>query len=198
MTAPISARSWIRLTSLGWLLGVVLVIAIALVSEMVGVRAAQLPVGLGMGLGVGIAQERGLHPLWGASRAWRWATVIGFALPFMIVDVTRLIGIALPYSLYGAVTMGGAAAGTGQAWVLRPPPIGALWWVLTNTLGWTAGGLMVAAADSLGNVPGLRGLTGAFLYLALVAIGGVFLGLATSIPLSRGSILSLGRGRERD
>ena len=61
----VSVRPWIRLTFLGWLLGIVLVIAIAFITEMAGIRAAQIPVGLGMGLGVGMAQERALRPFLG-------------------------------------------------------------------------------------------------------------------------------------
>ena len=185
MTDTLSLRPWVRITFLGWLLGIVLVIAIALVSEMVGIRASQIPVGLGMGLGVGLAQERALRPLLGDSHAWRWTTALGLALPFFIVDLSRLLGMPVPYSLYVAIAIAGVTAGAGQAYVLRPHPISAPLWILTSALGWTAGSLMVAAADSLGNIPGLRGLGGALLYLALVAMGGVFVGLATSLPLRR-------------
>ncbi|MBK5255917.1 MAG: hypothetical protein JJE39_07785 [Vicinamibacteria bacterium] len=185
MTDSSSLRPWVLFTFLGWLLGIVLVIAMALLSEALGIRAAQIPVGLGMGLGVGIAQERALRPLLGASHAWRWASALGLALPFFVADLARLLGVPLPYSLYATVAVAGVTTGACQAYVLSPHPISAPLWILTSTLGWTAGALMVAAADSLGNVPGLRGLLGAALYLALVAMGGVFLGLATHFPLRR-------------
>jgi hypothetical protein len=185
MTDTLSLRPWMRVTFLGWLLGIVLVIAIAMVSELGGVRASQLPVGLGMGLGVGLAQERSLRPLLGDSHAWRWATAVGLAFPFFIVDLSRLVGMPVPYSLYAGIAVAGVTAGAGQAWVLRSHPIRAPLWILTSAVGWTAGSLMVAAADSLGNIPGLRGLGGALLYLTLVAMGGVFLGLTTSLPLRR-------------
>ncbi len=185
MTDTLSLRPWIRLTFLGWLLGIILVIAIALASEMVGIRASQIPVGLGMGLGVGLAQERALRPLQGDSSAWPWASALGLALPFFLVDLSHLLGMPIPYSLYAGLAIAGVTAGASQAYVLRPHPVSAPLWILTSALGWTAGSLMVAAADSLGNIPGLRGLGGALLYLALVAMGGVFLGLATSVPLRR-------------
>ena len=181
----VSVRPWIRLTFLGWLLGIVLVIAIAFITEMAGIRAAQIPVGLGMGLGVGMAQERALRPLLGEVPAWRSASALGLALPFLIVDLARLLGTPIPYSLYPAISLAGLTAGAAQAYVLRPHPISAPVWVVANTAGWTAGSLLVSVADSLGDIPRLRGIEGALLYLTLVAMGGVFLGLATSIPLRR-------------
>nr|MBP9947848.1 hypothetical protein [Vicinamibacteria bacterium] len=57
-----SLRPWVRITFLGWLLGIVLVVALALTGEMAGVHGSQIAVGLGMGLGVGVAQERALRP----------------------------------------------------------------------------------------------------------------------------------------
>ncbi len=185
MTDPFSLRSWVRTTFVGWLLGIALVVAFAMITETGGMRAAQFPVGLGMGLGVGIAQERALRRLLGDSRAWRWASALGLALPFLMVDLSRLLAVPLPYSLYVGIAIAGVTAGAGQAWVLRPHAISAPLWILTSAIGWSAGGLMVAAADSLGDFAGLRGPGGAVLYLALVALGGVFPGLATSVPLRR-------------
>jgi hypothetical protein len=183
MPSLVSPRAWIRITFLGWLFGIVLVMAIAFMTEMVGIRAAQIPVGLGMGLGVGLAQERTLRPLLGERPTWRWASALGLALPFLIVDLARLLGNPIPYSLYPGLAAAGVTAGAAQAYALRPHPISAPLWILANALGWSAGASMVAAADSLGDVPGLRGIEGVFLYLALVALGGVFLGAATSVPL---------------
>lgn len=150
---------------------------------MLGIRAAQFPVGLGMGLGVGIAQQRGLRPLVGDLWPWRWTAAAGLALPFLIVDLARLLGTPIPYSLYPAVAIAGLTAGAAEARLLRPHPIRASAWILANGVGWSAGALTVAVADSLGNVPRLRGIEGAFLYLALVALGGVLLGAATAVPL---------------
>lgn len=183
MPYTLSPRSWIRVTFLGWLLGILIVIALAFVTEMFGIRAAQVPVGLGMGLGVGIAQERALRPFLGEGSGWPRASALGLALPFLVVDFARLLGTPLPYSLYPAVAVGGIAAGAAQASVLRPLPIRVAPWILTSAAGWAGGASLIAAADSLGDIPGLRGIEGAILYLALVAMGGIVLGAATSVPL---------------
>lgn len=178
-----SLRPWVRITFLGWLLGIVLVIALALAGEMVGVRGSQIAVGLGMGLGVGIAQERALRPLLGPSQRWRWVSTLGLALPFLVVDLARLLGLTLPYSLYGAVALAGISAGLGQAALLRTQPVSAVRWVLSSAIGWSAAAAIVAAADTLTRESTLRGLPGALLYLGIVGAGGVVLGLATSLPL---------------
>lgn len=183
MTGDISLRPWIRITFLGWLLGIVLVVAIALVGEVVGVHGSQLVVGLGMGLGVGFAQERALRPLLGASQTWRWATTLGLAAPFLVFDVARGIGLALPYSLYIAVAVAGLTAGLAQARLLKPHGVGPLPWVLASLAGWTCAALTGALADSMTRWSTIRGLPGAFLYLGLVGLGGLLLGLATSVPL---------------
>lgn len=180
-----SSGAWIRLTFLGWLLGLVLVVGIAFVTEMAGIRAAQIPVGLGMGLGVGIGQERALRPLLDEWPPWRWTSAMGLALPFLIVDLARLAGMPIPYSLYPGVGVAGITVGIAQARALRPYAVNGPLWILASALGWSAGALMFAAADSLGNIPGLRGIEGVFLYLVLVALGGVILGAATSVPLRR-------------
>lgn len=178
-----SLRPWVRITFLGWLLGIVLVIALALTGEMVGVHGSQIAVGLGMGLGVGIAQERALRPLLGPSQSWRWVSTLGLALPFLIVDVARLMGLPLPYSLYAAISLAGVCVGVGQAALLRGQPVSAPLWILASAVGWSAAALMAATADTLTRESTLRGLPGALLYLAIVGGGGVMLGIITSLPL---------------
>jgi len=183
MSEPISLRPWIRITFLGWLLGIAFVVALALVGEVVGVHGSQISVGLGMGLGVGIAQERALRPLLGASQSWRWVSAAGLALPFLVVDLARVFGRPIPYSLYVAIIAAGLTAGTLQARLLKPHGLAPLSWIGASALGWTAASFMAALADSLTRWSSVRGIAGALLYLALVGAGGVLLGAATSIPL---------------
>ena len=185
MTGGVSLRPWIRITFLGWLLGIVLVVALALAGEAVGVRGSQIAVGLGMGLGVGIAQERALGPLLGGAHAWRWASAGGLAVPFLAVDVARLLGHPLPYSLYVAIIAAGLTAGAAQARLLKPVGVSPVAWIGASLAGWTTASLLAALADSLTRWSSIRGLPGALLYLGLVAGGGLFLGAATSVPLRR-------------
>ena len=46
--------AWLRATVAGWLLGVPLIVALALLGEAVGVGGAQFLVGVGMGAGLGL------------------------------------------------------------------------------------------------------------------------------------------------
>jgi hypothetical protein len=193
MSDPISLRPWIRITFLGWLLGIVFVVALALVGEVVGVHGSQISVGLGMGLGVGIAQERALRPLLGASQSWRWVSAFGLAIPFLVVDLARGLGHPIPYSLYVAIIAAGLTAGTLQARLLKPHGLAPLSWIGASALGWTAASLMASFADSLTRWSSVRGVAGAVLYLGLVGAGGVLLGAATSIPLR-----TLARGTRKE
>ena len=185
MTKDISLRPWIRTTFLGWLLGIALVIGIALIGEVVGVHGSQLVVGLGMGLGVGFAQERALRPLLGASQSWRWATTLGLSAPFLLFDLARVIGLGIPFSLYIAVAVAGVTVGLAQARLLKPHGIESLPWVLASFAGWTCAALTSALADSMTRWSTIRGLPGALLYLGLVGLGGILLGLVTSVPLRK-------------
>ena len=195
MSDPISLRPWIRITFLGWLLGIVFVVALALVGEVVGVHGSQISVGLGMGLGVGIAQERALRPLLGTSQSWRWVSALGLAIPFLVVDLARGLGRPIPYSLYVAIIAAGLTAGALQARLLKPHGLAPLSWIGASALGWTAASLMAAFADSLTRWSSVRGIPGAVLYLGLVGAGGVLLGAATSLPLR--SIAAAARPGER-
>lgn len=188
MPHDISLRPWIRITFLGWLLGIVLVVAIALVGEVAGVHGSQLVVGLGMGLGVGFAQERALRPLLGASQSWRWVTTIGLSAPFLLFDLARVVGLGLPYSLYIAVAVAGLTAGLAQARLLAPHGVDASRWVIASGAGWTGAAVAAALADSMTRWSTIRGLPGALLYLGLVGLGGVVLGLATSVPLRHAAV----------
>jgi len=194
-SSHVSLRLWIRITFLGWLLGIVLVVAIALVGEVVGVRGSQISVGLGMGLGVGIAQERALRPLLGPSQLWRWASAMGLAIPFLVVDLARMSGRPIPYSLYVAIVAAGLTAGGAQAYLLRPRGIAPGSWIGASCAGWIAASLMAALADSFTAWSPVRGLAGALLYLGLVCVGGLLLGAATSVPLRRFAATTIPAGR---
>ena len=183
MTATVSFGPWLRATLLGWLLGIVLVVVLALAGEGLGIGGSQISVGLGMGLGVGLFQERALRFRIGPSRAWLWASALGLTLPFLVVDLARLLGHPIPYSLYATIIAAGVSAGAAQARLLRPLGIAASAWVTASTVGWTAASLMGALADSFTAWSPVRGVPGALLYLGVVAAGGLLLGAATSVPL---------------
>ncbi len=176
---------WIRATLLGWVLGVVLIVVLALAFESVGVSNAHFPVGAGMGLGIGLLQARLLRGRIPRPSAWLGSSVVALAFPFLAFDLARLLGVGVPYSLYASVVAGGLILGAWQAFLLRQVSSRSAWWLGACALGWLLASGAVAIAGSLPRSPALRGLPGAFLYLAIAGSGGVLLGLVTGLALVR-------------
>ena len=176
MTHGAVVTRWLRATLLGWLLGLPLIILMALAGEAIGLGGSQVLVGAGMGAGVGFMQGRALRRTLGTAVPWFWSTTVGLAMPFLAVDLAALTGRALPYSLYVAIGCAGLIAGGWQAILLRPHLAWSGWWIPASVLGWTAAAGTTALADSLTRSHAIRGLPGAALYLALVALGGLVLG----------------------
>jgi hypothetical protein len=176
---------WVRATWVGWLLGVPLIIALALIGEVMGVGGAQWLVGAGIGAGVGLAQGRTILPILGRSGPWFWSCVGGVSAPFLGWDLAKAAGWHSPYSPYVALGLGGFLAGAWQAALLRDRFGSPSWWVAASALGWTLAGGTAAIADWLSRSQSFRGIWGALAYLAIVAAGGLMLGLVTGTALVR-------------
>lgn len=179
-----SLTSWLRTTWAGWVLGVPCTILLALAGEALGIGGMQVLVGAGMGAGVGLLQGRAVRRFRLRALPWFWSSVTGLALPFLAWDLGQALGVSWTYSLPACVALGGLLAGSWQAVLLRRSLAGPTWWVLASALGWTLAGAMAAGADRLVRAHAIRGLVGAGTYLALVAAGGLILGLLTGLVLA--------------
>lgn len=163
-------RRWVIASALGWLLGFVLILVIALTWESTGLPVVQFMVGLGMGCGVGIVQGRVAREWLGRPWPWIWSTTLGLGTPFLVSD---LIASLVPFSQIGSVICGGLLTGILQ-WRLLSPHSRRTWmWIPVCTIGWTA-----AAAPTSMNIAGWG-------VLAALAIGGVILGAITGPALVR-------------
>ncbi len=172
--APNMFARWVRATSWGWLLGLVLMLGLVGVWDLVGGNA-QFMIGVGMGLGVGFAQARALGDSIQTSRSWILATVGGIAAPFLLNDLGSAVGAALPYSLPVYVVVGGLLAGWLQGRVLQRRCSSARGWVAASTLGWGVPAGAIALSDAL-PTPG----TGSLVFLLVAFLfGGVLLGMIT-------------------
>lgn len=172
-------RTWLRATWTGWLLGVPAIIGLALIGEALGIGASQGLVGAGMGLAVGGMQSRVLGAMVPKRGGWILATTVGLALPFLVHDISRLLGRELPYSLPVMVALGGLVAGAGQALLLRPRYRRALAWVAASIVGWSLAAGTTAIADTMFQARSIRGIGGALAYLGVILAGGLVLALAT-------------------
>ena len=165
---------WIRSTFLGWTAGFASILVFVAVAGLVGLGAAQFPVGLGMGAGVGLLQSRlSMFPLV-ARRAWVTSSALGMAAPFVVFDVAGLIRAPVEYSLPISVAIGGVVVGVWQSILLRRTSRRASLWTFSSAVGWS-----LAGATALNNLflPRIPGLTGAMIYVAVVLLGGVVLGV---------------------
>ena len=180
---------WIAGTFVGWSAGFVLAILFIVAAESVGMPATQFPLALGMGTGVGVMQARVLRPYLGARGPWIAATALGLAAPFIVADLARGLGFALPYMLSAYVALGGLLAGILQWPLLRGLVARAAWWVPASLVGWSLGGATVALNDLLPKTPGL---VGALQYVGVVLAGGLLLGSAGAAVL--GAIVPARRG----
>jgi hypothetical protein len=176
---------WVRVTWVGWVIGIPFIIALALVGEAFGIGGVQALVGAGMGAGIGLMQARAIRGLLDKSAPWFWSCVVGLGAPFLAWDIAKAAGWEFPYSLYLSVTLGGLLAGVWQAFLLRPRFRNTGWWVAASVLGWSLAAGTAALSDTLMRSRSIRGLWGALAYLAIVAGGGLILGLVTGAGLVR-------------
>lgn len=183
---PLTLGTWVRATWYGWLLGVPLVIAFALVGENVGIGGRQVLVGLGMGTGVGLLQSRAIRSVLPHPAAWLASCILGLGVPFLGTDVATTIGADVRYALPVAVASGGLLMGVWQALLMRGRVRAPAWWILASAVGWTLAAGMAYLADAQGRgghvIPGIAG---ALLYLGTVAAGGLILGFVTGVVLPR-------------
>ena len=183
MTERQALTQWVRATWAGWVLGIPLIVALALIGEVLHLGGAQALVGVGMGMGIGLMQARTLRNVLCRVAPWFWSCVVGLGLPFLLVDLAKLAHWNFPYSLYICVALGGLIAGVWQAFLLRPHCQNAGWWVAASVAGWNLAAGMAAIADNLFRSHSIRGIWGALAYLGIIAAGGLILGLVTGISL---------------
>jgi hypothetical protein len=174
---------WVWATWAGWLLGVPLIIALAVLGETVGIGGAQVFVGAGMGAGVGLFQRRAIRSVLDKSVPWLWSSVGGLAAPFLITDIASAAGLSSIYSLHAAVAIGGLIVGTWQATLLGRRFRKTKRWVVASTLGWTMAGSTAAISTWLSHRQQVRGVWGLAAYLGFIALGGPILGLTTGVML---------------
>lgn len=167
---------WIRATAVGWLLGLLLVIALAFAFDAIGLSGTQSFVGIGMSLGVAWMQRRHV-PV--EPRKWLRVTVGGVSAPFLLADITSLIGLGVGFSLPVCTALGGGLAGWWQARALGALVVPGRW-TLLSLGGWTIGAGAALGASELMAMRYIVGVPALLAFIALTGIGGVLLGLISS------------------
>lgn len=174
----IRAAGWLRVTTIGWFLGFLVMLALIFIGQAVGV--AQSMIGVGMGGGLGYWQSRRLRGVLERPRRWALATAAGMGTPFVLWDVSPLFGLESWFSLPACVFAGGLVVALWQWRLLKPHSDRAIVWVAACTIGWALPALAIALSDAgwIGEPwDSLLGLVGMF-------FGGVLLGAVTGKPLA--------------
>lgn len=169
---------WLRATTLGWLLGFVVVVVLALGWGLLG-GEAQFMVGAGMGAGVGWLQARVVGEWVESTGMWFWASAIGMAAPFVAWDLSALAGTEAFFSLPLCVLAGSLLVGIFQSGLLRRRLRRATLWVPASVVGWGLPVGAIALVDS-GRLPGPAFLVS----LGAMFLGGVVLGAVTGKTLA--------------
>jgi len=184
-SVPARTRSWVRATFFGWLLAIPAIAALALLGEAVGIGGSQSLVGMGVGATVGFMQARVLREMLGKLAPWIWSSIVGLTVPFIPSDVAVFLHMPFPYSLPVCIAIGGVVAGVWQSRLLAAHFASTRFWILASGIGWAVAGFVSSRADTLLRAMDIRGIPGALLYLTMVAAGGLAVGGATAIALSR-------------
>lgn len=170
---------WLVATTLGWFLGFVFVIALAMIWDTFG-GDAQFMVGLGMGAGVGLTQGRVLRA-WLPALPWFLVSTLGMGVPFLVQDIAHAAGSDWSNLLVLYVTPGACVVAILQGLQLRRR-FGAMGnWLPACIAGW----LLPVGLMALHDLDIVGGPVGVVLQLTGMLLGGLFLGAATVRPLLR-------------
>lgn len=176
-------ESWLRATVIGWGVGFLLVIAGAILADIIVGEdgGAQFMVGTGMGAGVGYMQARQARQWLGAAWPWMVASTLGIGGPFIVSDLATALQVALPFSLPLYILVGSAVAGCLQWRLLHARFAGAIWWLPASIVGWGLVAGVISLNDALLGGPSPLG---AVLLLIAILAGGFIVGTVTGATLA--------------
>jgi hypothetical protein len=110
---------WIMVTTMGWILGTVMIPPVDLAIS---------------GVAIGVLQWVILQPRMGQGRQWLLASAVGWTAGWVLT----LAAIPTDFGLLAGIVLG-VTVGTSQWLVLRHKVHWAGWWILVSTLAWAAG-----------------------------------------------------------
>jgi len=170
-------KRWVLATFGGWLLGVVVTILLAAISE--GVHLGnQFAVGIGMGWGVGFAQWRIARKWFGATSLWMWATVVAMGMPFVLTDVIAKQSFGNErIFLFLNVALGALLLGLFEWLILRTQSKRAHLCIFMNIVGW----MLPAVGISLMPSGHPESFLAIIFNISVVAFGGVVLGIVSGV-----------------
>ncbi len=175
---------WLKLTVLGWLAGVVLVILMSSLLDSLGVEGLQFYVGLSMGFGVGLAQSYVLRVV---IAPWKWVlvSVFGFGLVFGFFDLVKIQNTQ--YSLALSVLFSSIIVSYMQSRILLAHFKKVDSWFWLSVSGWVISAILLKIIDlTMGlNMVGFMNLVLAILNLLIIVSGGLVIGAFSWLSFNR-------------
>jgi len=132
---------WIVANFAGWLLGIIVVIALSTLQESTHIGNA-VYLGAGMGWSVGFAQWLIARKWFDATSRWMWASTIGITAPFLFADLVRM-GELSSFVLPVLAATGGLLSGWMQRNSLRSHSAKADRWIVASAVAWMCPALLV-------------------------------------------------------
>jgi len=132
---------WVVANFAGWVLGIIVVIALATLQESTHIGNA-VYLGAGMGWSVGFAQWLIARKWFDATSRWMWASTIGITTPFLFADLVRM-GDLSSFVLPVLAAAGGLLSGLMQRNSLRSHSAKADRWIVASAVAWMCPALLV-------------------------------------------------------
>jgi len=179
---------WLKYTIAGWFLCIPAILLVSGLIESIGLSSFNFPVGVGAGTAMGGMQALALRKVLRYPSRWLFTTAAGLTVPFLFLDLIRLVGHPLADMIYLAALSGGLLVGIFQATLIAELEQARARWILASTTAWglTAGALWLADSIPLqGLSKGSHGIIAALVYLLIAGSGSLLLGLVTGKALTR-------------
>lgn len=183
---PLTMKRWILFTTYGWFIGILLVVGLAMLSEvifkMTEDSGGQAAVGIGMGTGVGLMQWLAVRKYLISAQRLFWSSLVGFSLAFIardiiaaIVDVPLTVEVTIPFAaLFGAFISGWLQ----YRFVFKKIMDKAINWITYSMAGWLSATLITMGTSLLNLKMGEQfpKVVIAIIALLFLSIGGPVLG----------------------
>ena len=179
-----NSRKWILFTSIGWVLGIALILILLIPLESLKINVGgQAIVGIGMSAGVGFMQWLLLKQKSPVRINWIWLSILGFSLPFILFDVLAyFIKISPEIYVPIATALSGVLAGWLQArFVLKCSAEDSRGWILFSFLGWFTATIITFLIFRFNMY--IEKHVAIFIAFAALFIGGPLLGYITGLKM---------------
>lgn len=179
---------WIGFTTIGWIVGIPLLMAFAGVLEPVGLGRAAIA--LGMGTGLAFFQWLAIRKVVENATPWLWVSPLSFTVPFLFADLIGKEWLKTDESavVFGTLTGAAIMALTQYRVVLKLIGTKLMTWVVVNILAYALAlvppfTITVVRINEL-QLPGALSIALSFL---TVLAGGPIIGWLTGLILVRRS-----------